>query len=453
VSPVPIGNEDDDDDGDDEDANRIAPYHRALQQASFVGMAASNSSAHEQTTLLGRKIVKPSMSARQDHQVATALRSGYPVMTLEETVIHRKNGTPYLYNTQHFDNNDKPQTHEKLGLFQRLCQHRSSCHWFIPASTALFLALIGLHDVFLKYISWRRGVETNYSLTWSLPWLGPSARSLLRFGAFCPSTVFEGLYDDVEPRHLAMGEYWRILTGGIWVTSSLMEWGFLYLAWCWAIPPCDRRRLHKLAAITPVSAAQDPYWNNPYDWNRLSQPVRNTTIATTNETPWQLSWPVVYIVSTLTGQLWMTAFEYRDNNALEEYNAGGSTSGMATISGCTSWGTAGVLCAKGMQHPDKRFELFCLAIALVLLNLLQSTASVFGAIGSAFFGWTFAGMWSMATFSTKKKSSGATTWQNQFLTDSPAARNYHGWSVWGGLSTIVAVALWIGSIVYVVRRS
>ena len=143
----------------------------------------------------------------------------------------------------------------------------------------------------------------------------------------------------------------------------------------------------------------------------------------------------------------MVAFDYW------KYSYEAELGYAVTISGCTSWGTAGVLCAKGMQHPGQRLELFCLAIALVLLNLLPN-ASIFGAIGASFFGWAHAGIWKTSSNSHGKRSTGTTAlWQNQFLTDSPVARNYRGWTVWNGLSAMVVLSLWIGPVVYIIRKS
>jgi hypothetical protein len=46
----------------------------------------------------------------------------------------------------------------------------------------------------------------------------------------------------------------------------------------------------------------------------------------------------------------------------------------------------------GVSRPDRRFVLFLTAIVLLLLNVLQPTSSVFGAIGASFFGWSFYGV-------------------------------------------------------------
>ena len=463
VSPVPPDNEEDD---DDEDIAIMAPYHKALQQASFVGMGSnSNTTANEQTTLLGRKIEKSTINARRstsnnasNHSAFQSMNpsGGYP-QQLEETTKNG-NSTPYLYNHE-YDHNGKLKDHAtQQSKWAWLCcpwrssstpqrQSFSNCYWFLPFTTAVFLSLVGLHDVFLKYISWRRGTATTYSLMWTVPWLGPSTRSMLRFGAYCPSKIVTGLYSEQQQAIRISSDWWRILTSGLWVTSSLSEWAVLYACWCWAISACDKNNSRKTAAtVTPVSAAQDPYWNN-YDWDNNRFSYMATSQDKSSDTM-LLSWPIVYILSTLTGQLWMMAFDYW------EYSYEAELGYVVTISGCTSWGTAGVLCAKGMQYPNQRLELFCLAIALVLLNLLPN-ASIFGAIGACFFGWAFAGIWGRSDASSygKKNVGSASVWQNQFLADSPAVRTYRGWTVWNGLSATIALSLWIVPIVYTIRYS
>jgi len=176
-----------------------------------------------------------------------------------------------------------------------------------------------LHDAYLWYLAYRRGIEPVYSIRWRLPWLSPSERTLVRFGAFCPARLWQ---------------WWRPVTSLFFVTS-VMEW--LGIAWAW------------------------------WDLDLKRQ---------------QSSW--LYFVSAISGQLWMIAFHPNG------------------VSGCASWGTCGVLTFVGAKLvPDRRFALFLTAIALIVLNLLQPSSSAFGAIGAAFFGWSYAGAFPTNTISQK----------------------------------------------------
>ena len=118
-----------------------------------------------------------------------------------------------------------------------------------------------------------------------------------------------------------MDEYWRSLSS-LGTTTSVVEWAIL--AWIWG---------------RELKTAEGALW------------------------------PIIFVLSCLTGQLWMVAFQ-RDG-----------------ISGCASWGTGGCACAFGVKRPNSRFELFLFSIALLLVNLFQTYSSVYGAIGGIFFGW------------------------------------------------------------------
>ncbi|CAJ1970278.1 unnamed protein product [Cylindrotheca closterium] len=85
-------------------------------------------------------------------------------------------------------------------------------------STGIFLGLIGLHDAYLWYLSVRKGKELTYPVTWTLPWLAPSSRTLLRFGAYSPQLVVQN------------GEFWRVVISWFAATSFL-DW--MTIAWGW----------------------------------------------------------------------------------------------------------------------------------------------------------------------------------------------------------------------------
>jgi hypothetical protein len=102
-------------------------------------------------------------------------------------------------------------------------------------------------------------------------------------------------------------------------------------------------------------------------------------------------WPLTYVLSTLTGQLWVVAF--RDSSYGDNFNYNDMI--VEDAVGCVSWGTAGVACAVGVLWPSQRLKLFGLAILIVVLNQLQSSISspsaVFGVVGASFLGWSLCG--------------------------------------------------------------
>jgi len=235
----------------------------------------------------------------------------------------------------------------------------------VVGASALHLFCIGMHDAYLGYVQMRRGIISQYSLLWSVPWLGPSARILLRFGAYCPGKI------------LWQRQWYRPLTS-LTLTTSIFEWLILVLAW----------------------------------WQ-----LENIFSPSVSTTSWQIWWPIFFVLSIATGQLWMAAF--------------GS---YYSLSGCAGWGTCGVLCATGVSRPDHRFPLFLTAIALVVLNLLQSTSNVFGAIGASFFGWSLYGM-GLPPFTTTIKENDSLVRRLDWLK---------------GLAAAIAVNLWVIPILFIV---
>jgi hypothetical protein len=325
----------------------------------------------------------------------------------------------------------------------------------------------------LKYLAMRRGITTSYSLAWSIPWLGPTQRSMWRFGAFCPQLIFPFLHGgERDQQGYALGGYWRIVTSALWVTSSVAEWGLLLLAWWWAIPPAkgvqQQQQQHQYSGTAPYFLGGRPNHSSSfYSSDSFTKSNVSLPMSTTRE--WPFWWPVVYTLSTLTGQLWMVAFDY--------YGGKDGGSSIPPSSGCTSWGTAGLLCARGMQWPDRRLENFVLAIGLVLLNVCQPiTASVFGAIGASFFGWAYAGMWlthstttptavmnnnNNKTTKTKSNGGGVSSWHHHYysydidngnLKEVNGPRKYYcctgRWTFWNMVATICTVSLWVVPTVY-----
>lgn len=226
----------------------------------------------------------------------------------------------------------------------------------VVGATALVLFCVGMHDAFLGYLAMRRGItasERLHTLTWTLPWIGPTKRSLLRFGAFCPELLLS-----------FNGENWRSLSS-MFVTTSLVEW--LLLVWVWTryLPP---------SVFSSISVFS-----------------------------WQLSWPVVYLLSALTGQLWMVVYYSASVNTNSSLSTNENYDSVPALSGCAGWATAGVLCTVGIQKPSRRFPCFVSAIGLVLLHQFQTTGSVIGCSAGSFFGWAFSGIWSPSVVVSRRR--------------------------------------------------
>jgi hypothetical protein len=316
VSPIPSMQDDDYDDDDEEDNKELdrvtAPYRRTLRDFG----------ANERSALL---VGKGNNSSR----------------------IHPMWDDDFFEDAKRVANS--VGSNRRPPIWGKTVVGASSLHFFC----------IGLHDFYLWYLQIRRGIDqSQFSQAWSIPWLGPSARVLLRFGAYCPGKI-------VWQHH-----WYRVLTA-VTLTSSVTE-------------------------LVGVAAA----------WWQLER-ISYSTISSSKLRIW---WPLLFLSSIGVGQLWMAAF--------------GS---YYSISGCAGWGTCAVLCATGVSRPDQRMPLFLTAIALVLINLLQTGSNVFGAVGASFFGWSLAGT-GLSPFSVRKVK------QSVAMADR--------WTPLNWLALITAVQLW-----------
>lgn len=295
VSPIP----DDMDEDDEEDANHVALYRQALHHSQ----TNANSThrfivANERTNLLGK-----------NHQN-----------------IHP------LWEQQQPQQNRQPQTRRRSSLSNNYISSNSSNGLLLVSilvgTSAILLSCMALHDFYLWYLAIRRGIQPIYSVAWRAPYLGPSARTLTRFGVVLQTSSSNGGV-----------QYWRFVTS-LFLSTSIIEW--ILMAWAWWTT------LKKLKLkLGPPRQGQGP----------------------------SVSWVLIILIfSTATGQLWMMAFAQQGE-----------------ISGCASWAMCGILCALGVPHRALRFRLFLSTIALVLINQLQPTSSVWGAIGASFWAWSLAG--------------------------------------------------------------
>ena len=324
---------------------------------------------------------------------------------------------------------DHPRTTNSSGII-------TNNNIVVIGATALVLFCIGLHDAFIAYLAFRRGItmsERSYTLTWNFPWIGPTYRSLLRFGAFCPERLLSSSFS-------SSSEYWRCLTS-IFVTTSVIEW--LLLAWVWT---------KYIPSVSSRSSLLSPSWH--------------------------LSWPVVYLLSAFTGQLWMVAFEYNNMGSSSsssssnvnnyDYNSNYDTaatttttvSTIPTLSGCAGWATAGVLCSVGIQRPNRRFPCFISAIVLVILQTCQTTGNTIGCSTGSFFGWAFSGIWGITLLPIVSRRR---LQQREILnydynydtlndTEDKTNSNINGWNFWNGLAAGIAVLLWLLPISYLFSR-
>lgn len=201
LSPIAF---DDDDDHDDDQI--IAPYKQAL--------IFNDSMMNERSTLLSH--IKPTD------------RSKIHPMWDEESPLVAQQHSLYAENK------------------------RTGAYWgtIVWALSGIHLLAMGIHDVYLTYISYRQGIEVDIE-RWSLPWLSPSRIVLQRFGALVP---YKALVDN---------QWWRMVSS-IFMATSVAEWLLVFLSW---------RALRKGGA-------------------------RPTKV-----------WSVLFLLSVFTGQLWMMAFD------------------------------------------------------------------------------------------------------------------------------------------------
>lgn len=192
----------------------------------------------------------------------------------------------------------------------------SCCDWgtLVCFIAAINLACIAIHDCYLAYISYRLGYDIDVE-RWSIFWLSPSKTVFRRFGAFVPY------------RLLRNREWWRMITSSL-ICSSGVELISIVGAW----------------SVIRISGTTPKYM-----------------------------WCWIYLLSVLTGQMWMMAWD---------------TSG---ISGCALWGTCGVLSASSGAEPRTRIMLLVASSVISVIALLEPHNSYLGTIGATLFGLAFYG--------------------------------------------------------------
>ena len=218
---------------------------------------------------------------------------------------------------------DEEKADRNVDTSNTVSKERPRCSWDIVlcAISGIHLTCMALYDLYAWYVSYRLGGGSN--VAWRLPLLSPTPSTLIRFGALIPWNVFHG-----QP--------WRIITSTV-ISTSLVEYLFLYGAW----------HALRVGGSRPTNA-----------------------------------WVGLYFMSTLTGQLWTTAWD------------------PLSVSGGASWGTCGVLCAAGAAKPRQRFLLLVISISLFLISLVDTrTNSFMGTLGSSAFGCAYYGVGYILVFS------------------------------------------------------
>lgn len=130
---------------------------------------------------------------------------------------------------------------------------------------------------------------------------------------------------------LAYQEYWRLLSSMV-VCPSLPNWLLVCLGWTLMY---NARRQHDLLSRS--------------------------------------SWFGTWFASALVGLVWMMAWDLR----------------IRPVVGCALWGTCGASTAVGMHRPEERWRHFLTCILAVVLSWWEQPCnSVYGILGSTFFGWS-----------------------------------------------------------------
>ena len=401
--------------------------------------------------------------------------------------INNYNNNDYNYSYHYGDNdrNSKFNCSHMMYILRRIFLSRYA--WRIPSvSSGLFLFCVALHDLFLKYISYRRDVEPPYSLAWTWPSGAPSALSMLRFGAFSTERVMMGTTTTNDGGVGGSSEYWRCFTSLIWSTSSFVEWLVILAVWFVLEKALQTRvgaeermkynnhrreqnQQHTAAAAIPGNDISQPFssfhatsFQPPLAASSPPLTMSSTanmlstdyTIMSSLDIVWWL-WPLLYVLSALTGQLWVLSFGrgggrggsysvdsaaygqyFRDANDNDiNINIYSNSNVTDNVVGCVSWGTAGVACGIGVIWPSQRSRLFVLVILLVILSQLdQSTnapSSVFGIVGASFWGWSLCGsvgflLSSLASSSPSPKSaSRGKRWAAQKSKDYYTENSFH----------------------------
>jgi hypothetical protein len=225
--------------------------------------------------------------------------------------------TRTLVDEENVDNRQGQGTNDDTVSHNSSCKKPPTRRWSwgmaLCAISGIHLAFMALHDLYVWYLSYRLGNNRQEDVAWRLPLLSPSTSTLVRFGALVPQKVLHG-------------QAWRMITS-VCMSTSLVEYVVICGAWY---------------ALRFGGSSHSRHYTS--------------------------SWGL-YLLSTVTGQLWTIAWD------------------QSSISGGALWGTCGVLSAAGVATPRQRFQLLFISLSLFMTSMADmATNSFLGVLGSSTFG-------------------------------------------------------------------
>jgi hypothetical protein len=215
MSPVAF----DDDDVDNEDREVIAPYHKALHESM------DSSFSNEKTALLGHR-----SNARSKQR---------PVWGNEDDLL----------------SGDAKTTTGSHALASKLSPSRYSWDIILCVLSGIHLGCMALHDLYVWYLAYRSGYQSNKDLSWRLPWLSPSTSTLQRFGALIPWKVVHG-------------QAWRMVSS-IFMSTSLVEYMLMCCAWH-TLRVAGSRRTWQWVGLYFMSTVTGQLWTITWDPSGVS---------------------------------------------------------------------------------------------------------------------------------------------------------------------------------------
>mmetsp|Transcript_14731 Transcript_14731/g.41709 ORF Transcript_14731/g.41709 Transcript_14731/m.41709 type:complete len:110 (+) Transcript_14731:3-332(+) len=99
----------------------------------------------------------------------------------------------------------------------------------------------------------------------------------------------------------------------------------------------------------------------------------------------------------------------------------------------------------GMALPEHRHHLFSAAIAIVILDTLQPTSSMYGTIGACFYGWGLQGTGILDSNVLTAVTMGASA--NRWLNEDGGTK-IRLMTIWNWLSIVLVVGLWAAPLAF-----
>eukprot|EP00521_Asterionellopsis_glacialis_P011754 CAMPEP_0195310216 /NCGR_PEP_ID=MMETSP0707-20130614/39133_1 /TAXON_ID=33640 /ORGANISM="Asterionellopsis glacialis, Strain CCMP134" /LENGTH=537 /DNA_ID=CAMNT_0040374529 /DNA_START=142 /DNA_END=1755 /DNA_ORIENTATION=+ len=440
VSPIPYQNDDSRigdlgdgndhsyDDEDEESQHVTAPYRQALHHS----MMGENSFFSETSFLLGNSGSQQEQQRRQQPSNLHLNRSGIhpmwapppPSATHDNYEAHGQRKQEFLkgWNDGYANdiNDDFKDNNGEASARRR--GESSSCTFFaklVCTISGFHFFMMAVHDFYLWYLSYRLGYPLHVSPWQALPWVSPSATTLIQFGAFLPYKVVN---DE---------QYWRFMSSAFTCTS-LVEWALVCFSWIILVQSSlvEERNWKANSSSTSYHSKSTTTAQNRQQFGDNNN-NHNEKLSTSRKgrSSW-LSWCWLYLCCMISGQLWITAC---------------NPSGIA---GGLSMGTCGVLCAAGAAKPRHQCQIYLICTSILLLQLLGTYTTIWGGIGACLTGWAFYGLgWALILQSGNRtgKSSYKGNLKKDLVTGEPRTGNKR--TTCGSfhtklLSGIMLLALW-----------